>query len=129
MGCQDLGQQRLRITRVRLALDAHPGLDQVAAVEELEAAGTQLTQDILNRLAAVRRSVGGRRQQCGQEEERLHGSASGSLLARISIVSPSSTYSRSVVASIASRAASGGRWWIFPCRITDAARSSTAGDS
>ena len=106
---QDLGQQRLRIARIRLALDAHPGLDQVAAVEELEAARAQHAQDILNRQPAVRRGVRGCREQSGQEEERLHGSAMGSLRARISIVSPSSTYSRSVVASIASSAASGGR--------------------
>jgi hypothetical protein len=126
---QDLRQQRLRVARARLALDAHPGLDEVAAVEEFEAVCAQLAQDLLDRQAAVGRGRRGCRKEHDQGEERLHGSGTGLPLARTSIVSPSSAYSRSVVASIASSAASGGRWRMLPCRITAAARSSTAGDS
>ncbi len=54
---QDLGQQRLRIARNRFALDAHPGLDQVTAVEELEAARAQVLEHVLERHAAIVRSL------------------------------------------------------------------------
>ncbi len=81
---QDLGQQRVRIARSRLALDAHPGLDQVTAVEDFERRPRAAFQD--DPRAAGRGTWRRRRlpRASGQQEASvLHGSwvvASGSYL-------------------------------------------------
>ncbi len=69
---EDLGEPRARLDGARLALDAHPGLDQVTAVEDLDAARAQLLQDAFERQAAPCGGLGGRRERDQQEREHFH---------------------------------------------------------